>query len=262
MEASPYLEDFVKIVKILRKECSWDREQTHESLKDDLIEEAYEAVDAIDKQDMDALKKELGDLLLHIVFHSQIAFEDEEFTIDDVIQSIQEKMIYRHPHVFGDVKVENKEQLIENWEALKMKEGRESVLDGIPAKLPALMTALQMQQKAGTVGFDWQKSPEGKQQVWQKLEEEVDEFKEVYEQKNSNPERLADEYGDILFTLVNIGRFLDLEAEESLRMTNKKFRRRFQYIEKKVQESDHTMQEISLDEMENYWQEAKELPGK
>jgi XTP/dITP diphosphohydrolase len=168
-------------------------------------------------------------------------------------------MIFRHPHVFGDAVVETKEQIIENWEALKMKEGRDSVLDGIPIHLPALMKALQLQQKAGNAGFDWQKSSEGKQQVWEKLEEEMSEFKEVYEREKEDPERLAEEYGDILFTLVNIGRFLDLQAEEALRLTNKKFRRRFQYIEEQIKESGGTLEEASLEEMESYWQEAKRL---
>jgi XTP/dITP diphosphohydrolase len=257
MEASPYFEDFVKIIKILRKECPWDRKQTHESLKGDLIEEAYETVDAIDRQDADALKKELGDLLLHVVFHSQIAFEDDEFTIDDVIQSIQEKMIFRHPHVFGDTIVEGKEQVVENWETLKMQEGRDSMLSGIPDHLPALMAALQLQQKAGTVGFDWQKSTEGKQQVCCKLEEELDEFKEVFQQGDMDVARLTEEFGDILFTLVNIARFLDVEAEEALRMTNKKFKQRFQYVEEQIAQSGSTLQEASLEEMERYWQEAK-----
>jgi XTP/dITP diphosphohydrolase len=262
MKASSHFEDFVKIIGILRKECPWDREQTHKSLKNDLIEEAYETVDAIDRENVESLKKELGDLLLHVVFHSQIAFEEDSFTIDDVIESIQEKMIFRHPHVFGDAAVENREQVIENWEVLKIQEGRDSVLDGIPAHLPALMTALQLQQKAGIVGFDWQKSPQGQQQVWQKLQEELDEFKEVYKQEKGNSERLSEEFGDILFTLVNIGRLLDLQGEEALRMANKKFQRRFHYIEDQIKESGRTFKEASLEEMEGYWQEAKNIPDK
>ena len=258
MKASERFEDLVKIIKILRKECPWDRKQTHESIKDNLIEEAYETVDAIDKQDYTELKKELGDLLLHIVFHSRMATETEDFTIDDVIFAIQEKLIRRHPHVFGDADADNEQQVAENWEALKIQEGRESVLEGVPPHLPALIRAQRMQEKAGNVGFDWKKSDAGKEHLWAKLEEELDEFKEVYHRKDKKPQQVAEEYGDFLFSIVNAGRFLNLQAEDALRITNKKFLTRFQYIEAKVRDSGRAMTDVSLQEMETYWEEAKQ----
>lgn len=258
MKPTHQFEDLVKIVNILRKECPWDRKQTHESIKDNLIEEAYEAVDAIDKQDFTELKNELGDLLLHVVFHGRMASETENFSIDDVIYAIQEKLIRRHPHVFGDTKVENENQVAANWEAIKKNEGRDSILEGIPAHLPALIQAQRMQDKAGSVGFDWKESARGKKQLWDKLQEELDEFKEVYNQPGRQSERLAEEYGDLLFSIVNAGRFLGLQAEDALRFTNKKFQQRFRYIEQQVQNSGQSMAEVPLERMELYWQEAKE----
>ncbi|MBN2733142.1 MAG: nucleoside triphosphate pyrophosphohydrolase [Balneolaceae bacterium] len=258
MKASQDFDNLVKIVKILRKECPWDRKQTHESIKDNLIEEAYEAVDAIDTNDFDELKKELGDLLLHVVFHSRMATETDSFTIDDVIYSIQEKLIRRHPHVFGDVEVEDEKEVAKNWESLKMNEGRKSILEGIPPHLPALIRAQRMQEKAGNVGFDWKKSDNGKTQLWDKLQEELDEFKEVYHQADQNPERIAEEYGDLLFSIVNAGRFLDLQAEDALRITNKKFQNRFRYIEEQIQKTGRSFGDVTLREMEEYWQEAKQ----
>lgn len=257
MKPSNRFEDLVEIIKILRKKCPWDRKQTHQSIKDNLIEEAYEAVEAIDENDFDELKKELGDLLLHVVFHSRMATETDDFTIDDVIYSIQEKLIRRHPHVFGDTDVTDEQQVAENWESLKMKEGRDSVLEGIPPHLPALIRAQRMQEKAGNVGFDWKKSPTGKQQLWQKLQEELDEFREIYNEDSANPEQVADEYGDFLFSVVNAGRFLNLQAEDALRMTNNKFKERFQYIEEQLHANGKSFSEVSLEQMEQYWQQAK-----
>ena len=259
MQATKNFQDLVDIIERLRKDCPWDRKQTHESIKDNLIEEAYEAVDAIDNDDFDELKKELGDLLLHVIFHSRMATETDRFTIDDVIHSIQEKLIRRHPHVFGDIDVANEQEVAENWEELKMKEGRSSVLEGIPPHLPALIRAQRMQEKAGNVGFDWKESDTGRQQLWDKLQEELDEFNEVYHQVDKNPNRVAGEYGDFLFSIVNAGRFLDLQAEDALRITNKKFQTRFQYIEEQVKESGRSFSDLSLEEMETYWQEAKGL---
>lgn len=261
MNPSENFQDLVEIVKILRKECPWDRKQTHESIKDNLIEEAYEAVEAIDRTDFDELKKELGDLLLHVIFHSRMATETGDFTIEDVIHAIQEKLIRRHPHVFGDVEAENEQQVAENWESLKMKEGRESVLEGIPARLPALIRAQRMQEKAGNVGFDWKRSETGREQLWDKLQEELDEFREVYEAEDRDPQLLAEEYGDFLFSIVNAGRFLDLQAENALRLTNRKFQQRFRHIEKKLQQSGRSFDEISLEQMEAWWQEAKSADG-
>jgi len=251
MQASNNFEDLVEIVKILRKECPWDRKQTHQSIKDNLIEEAYEAIEAIDREDFEELKKELGDLLLHVVFHSRMATETQDFNIQDVIYSIQEKLIRRHPHVFGDTKIEDEQEVAANWEAIKMKEGKESVLDGLPAHLPSLIKAQRMQEKAANVGFDW---PEWRQ-VWDKLEEELGELKEVLEEENI--EKSKEEFGDLLFSLVNVGRFFDLNAEDSLRMTNNKFIKRFQYIEQQIQDSDRSMSEVSLEEMDGIWEEAK-----
>lgn len=255
MKTTNNFEDLVKIVKILRKECPWDRKQTHESIKDNLIEEAYEAVEAIDNEDKDELKKELGDVLLHVVFHSRMADEADSFNITDVIYAIQDKLIRRHPHVFGDADAADEQQVAENWENIKLKEGKESVLEGIPKHLPALIRAQRMQEKAGNVGFDWQHSSTGKEQVWEKLQEELQELKDALNE--GNPEDSRNEFGDLLFSLVNIGRFFDLNAEDSLRSTNKKFRRRFQYIEQELKKENKSLADTSLQEMENYWQESK-----
>ncbi|NGP86824.1 nucleoside triphosphate pyrophosphohydrolase [Fodinibius halophilus] len=244
-------DDLVEIVGILRKECPWDRKQTHESIKDNLIEEAYEAVEAIDTKDFGELQKELGDVLLHVVFHSRMADEKKNFTIDDVIYSIQQKLIRRHPHVFGDENAEDEEQVAKNWESIKMDEGKESVLEGIPKQLPALIRAQRMQEKAANVGFDW---PEFSQ-VWEKLEEELDEFKEVLE--TGTEKEKQDEFGDLLFSLVNAGRFFNLNAEDSLRATNRKFIHRFQYIEEQLKEEDKEITEVTLEEMDKHWDNAK-----
>ncbi len=244
-------DDLVEIVHILRDECPWDRKQTHQSIKDNLIEEAYEAVEAIDKPNFEELEKELGDVLLHVVFHSRMAEQTDTFSIKDVIYSIQEKLIRRHPHVFGDEVAEDEEQVAENWESIKMKEGKKSVLEGIPKQLPALIRAQRMQEKAANVGFDW---PEFSQ-VWDKLEEELQEFKEVLEEGDS--EKSREEFGDLLFSLVNAGRFFDLNAEDSLRSTNKKFIRRFQYIEDQLDREDKTLSEASLEDMDKHWNQAK-----
>lgn len=250
-EPTTSFEDLVEIVKILRKECPWDRKQTHKSIKDNLIEEAYEAVEAIDTEDFNELKKELGDVLLHVVFHSNMADETDRFSIGDVVYSIQEKLIRRHPHVFGDTVAEDEDQVAENWENIKLKEGKDSILEGIPKQLPALIRAQRMQEKAANVGFDWPKSS----QVWDKLQEELEEFREVLQQ--GDPEKSRDEFGDLLFSLVNLGRFFDLNAEDSLRSTNKKFINRFQYIEEQLKSEDKNISDVSLDEMDTHWNDAK-----
>ncbi|WP_138429310.1 nucleoside triphosphate pyrophosphohydrolase [Fodinibius saliphilus] len=244
--------DLVEIVQILRKECPWDRKQTHESIKDNLIEEAYEAVEAIDTKDFGELQKELGDVLLHVVFHSRMGEEKDNFSINDVIFSIQQKLIRRHPHVFGDENANDEEQVAKNWESIKMEEGKKSVLEGIPTPLPALIRAQRMQEKAANVGFDW---PEFSQ-VWEKLEEELDEFKEVLE--SGTEKEKQDEFGDLLFSLVNAGRFFNLNAEDSLRATNRKFIQRFQYIEERLKEEDKDISDVSLKEMDKHWNNAKE----
>lgn len=251
MKATKQFDDLVEIVKILRKECPWDRKQTHESIKDNLIEEAYEAVEAIDTGDFEELKKELGDVLLHVVFHSNMADETDTFSIEDVIYSIQQKLIRRHPHVFGDAVAGDEDQVAENWENIKLKEGKDSILEGIPKQLPALIRAQRMQEKAANVGFDWPEST----QVWEKLEEELQEFQEVL--KEGDQQKSRDEFGDLLFSLVNVGRFFDLNAEDSLRSTNRKFVRRFQHIEKQLKQEDKEIADVSLEEMDKHWNSAK-----
>lgn len=245
-------EEFVDIVRRLRRECPWDRDQTHDSIRQNLIEEAYEVVEAIDNGDMDELKKELGDLLLHVVFHSAIAEESGEFTLDEVVSLITEKLIRRHPHVFGDTVVNDQDEVIRNWERIKLDEGRESVLDGIPSALPALVRALRLQQKASKVGFDWEK----KEDCWKKVEEELQEFKSAAKQ-NNNDKETTNELGDLLFSIVNYARFLNINPEDALRKTNEKFLKRFQIIEKKLKEQGKDINETSLEEMDSIWDKSK-----
>lgn len=253
MKPSRKFEDLVELVAILRKECPWDRKQTHESIKDNLIEEAYEAIEALDNHDFDEFKKELGDLLLHVVFHSRMATETERFDMGDVIYTLMEKLIRRHPHVFGDTEVDGEGQVSENWENIKLKEGKKSTLDGLPVQLPALIRAQRMQEKVANVGFDW---PEWKL-AWEKLDEELQEFREALER--NNPEELSDEFGDVLFSMVNVSRYFELNAEDSLRKTNAKFEHRFRYIEKKLKEQDKALKDATLEEMDVLWNEAKEI---
>lgn len=251
MEPTRKFDDLVEIVKILRKECPWDRKQTHDSIKDNLIEEAYEAVEAIDQKDFEELKKELGDLLLHVVFHSNMASETDTFSIDEVIHTLQEKLIRRHPHVFGDVSAEDERQVAENWESIKLEEGKRSVLDGIPDRLPALIRAQRMQEKAANVGFDW---PEA-DQVWEKLEEELSELRDALDEQDFEESR--NEFGDLLFSLVNLGRYFDLNAEDALRLTNSKFERRFRFIEEHLEKEGVNLNEATLEQMDRYWEQAK-----
>lgn len=253
MQPSKNFEDLVELVSILREKCPWDRKQTHESIKDNLIEEAYEAIEALDNQDFDEFKKELGDLLLHVVFHSKMAQESARFDIDEVIFTLMEKLIRRHPHVFGSTKVDDESQVAENWENIKLKEGKKSTLDGLPAHLPALIRAQRMQEKAANVGFDW---PEWNL-AWEKLDEELNEFKEALKSKNA--ESLSDEFGDVLFSLVNVSRYFELNAEDSLRKTNAKFEKRFRYIEQKLKEQGKTLKDSTLEEMDVFWEEAKRV---
>lgn len=253
MKPSRNFDDLVELVNILRKECPWDRKQTHESIKDNLIEEAYEAIEALDNNDFDEFKKELGDLLLHVVFHSRMATETETFDIGDVIYTLMEKLIRRHPHVFGDTEVEGETQVSQNWENIKLKEGKKSTLDGLPVQLPALIRAQRMQEKAANVGFDW---PEWKL-AWEKLDEELHEFRQALE--NGDPDELSEEFGDVLFSLVNVSRYFELNAEDSLRKTNTKFEHRFRHIEKRLKENNKTLKDSSLEEMDTFWNEAKDL---
>ena len=247
--------EFVQIVKRLRKECPWDREQTNDSIKAATIEEAYEVVDAIDNKDYHELRKELGDLLLHVVFHTVIAEESNHFTIDDVIDSIQEKLIRRHPHVFGDKEVSGAEEVKTNWEEIKLSEGRANLLDGMPPLLPALQRAHRIQEKVSKVGFDWEK----KEDVWKKVIEEIEEMHQS--EKDGTLDELESEFGDVFFALVNYARFLGVNPENALRKTNKKFIKRFGYLEEKITESGRKLSESTLEEMDKYWEESKNIVG-
>jgi XTP/dITP diphosphohydrolase/tetrapyrrole methylase family protein/MazG family protein len=252
--------DFVAIVKQLRRDCPWDREQTHESVKHLLIEEAYEVVEAIDEEDWEALKKELGDIFLHVLFHSNIAEENETFTLKDVIEAETEKLVRRHPHVFGEDAADDAASVEANWEQIKMqerdgeKEAPSSVLDGVPKHLPALLRAHRMQEKAAGVGVDFP----GREGAWSKVEEEIQEFREHLEAGASDDEK-EDELGDVLFALVNYARRVGVNPENALRRTNDKFVRRFQHIERRLAESDRTVADVELAEADALWDEAKEL---
>ncbi|MDY0083485.1 MAG: nucleoside triphosphate pyrophosphohydrolase [Ignavibacteriaceae bacterium] len=257
--------DFIGIVKRLRKECPWDREQTNDSIKSNTIEEAYEVVEAIDNKNYEELKKELGDLLLHVVFHTQIAEEQNYFKIDDVIDSIRSKLIRRHPHVFGETKVSDSDEVKKNWEEIKLSEGRESVLDGVPFNLPSLQRANRLQEKAAKVGFDW----ENKEDVWKKVIEEIQEMHEMEKIKSQSDksgnindinDKLENEVGDVFFAMVNYSRFLGINPEDALRKTNQKFIKRFNYVQNKVKESGKAITESNLEEMDRYWNESKRLP--
>ena len=249
----PEFEHFVEITKRLRIECPWDKEQTHESIRMGLIEEAYEVVESIDNHNMTELKKELGDLLLQIVFHSNMAEETASFTLSDVIESITTKLIDRHPHVFGNTTVTGSEHVKENWEKLKMKEGRESVMDGVPREMPALLRSYRLQEKASKVGFDWQK----KEDAWKKVTEEIDELHKAIEINTQND--IEAEFGDLLFSLVNYARFIQVNPEIALRSTVDKFITRFKYIEGKLKERGKNIHSSSLEEMDSLWEEAKTI---
>ena len=251
--------DFVAIVKQLRRDCPWDREQTHESVKHLLIEEAYEVVEAIDEEDWDALKKELGDIFLHVLFHSNIAEENGTFTLSDVIEAETEKLVRRHPHVFGDVDASDSEAVAKNWEQIKLEERDEdepdeapSVLDGVPRHLPALLRAYRMQEKAAGVGFDFQT----REDAWAKVEEEAAEFRETIDE-DADAAAQEDEFGDVLFALVNYARLAGINPENALRGTNDKFVHRFQYIERQLAARGQSVAEVSLAEADTLWNEAK-----
>ncbi len=251
----------VEIVKKLRSECPWDKEQTHESLRRCLLEESYEVLEAIDLNDTEELKKELGDLLLQAIFHSVIAEENKEFTLEDVLAEETKKLISRHPHIFGDVKVESSEEVKRNWEAIKKKEGRNSVLDGVPKELPALFRAYRIQEKASKVGFDWSNI----EPVYEKILEEINELKSVVEKKQKETDKkqvskeLEEEFGDVLFALVNYARFLKINPEDALRKTIEKFIYRFSEIEKYANSNNLDLKDISLEEMDKIWNRTKSL---
>lgn len=253
------LEAFERLLNImdeLREKCPWDKKQTIESLRHLTIEETYELSDAILKKDVNDLKKELGDILLHIVFYARIASETKDFNIADVMNALCDKLIFRHPHIYGDVKVSGEEDVKQNWEKLKQKEknGNITVLSGVPNSMPALLKAYRIQEKARAVGFDWEK-PE---QVFEKVKEELGELDQEVAQKQ-NAEKIENEFGDVLFSLINYARFLNVNPEDALEKTNKKFIKRFTYMEQKIKEKGKQIGDCTLAEMDVYWNEAKKL---
>ena len=235
----------------LRSQCPWDQKQTMETLRPLTIEETYELADAILDQNTEEIKEELGDLLLHIVFYSKIGSETNDFDIADVLNTVCEKLIKRHPHIYGDVKAKNEEEVKQNWEKIKLKEGKKSVLEGVPDSLPALVKAIRIQDKVAGVGFDWE-MPE---QVLEKVEEELREFKTEVDQNNTNA--MESEFGDVLFSLINYARFLKINSENALERTNKKFIKRFQYLENQAKLKQWTLSSMTLEEMDVLWEEAK-----
>jgi len=242
----------------LRENCPWDKKQTLESLRHLTIEETYELSDAILEGDLTEVKKELGDLMLHNVFYARIANERKAFDMADVLNSICDKLIERHPHVYGDVVATDEKTVKENWEKIKLRTGNKSVLEGVPKSLPALVKAIRIQDKARGVGFDWEK----KEQVWQKVEEEMREFKSEFNTESNemiNHERAMAEFGDLLFSLVNYARFINIDPEEALERTNKKFIKRFQYLESESARDGKKMGEMTLAEMDEYWERAKKF---
>lgn len=239
------------IMDELRAQCPWDKKQTMQSLRHLTIEETYELGDAILDNDLEEIKKELGDVLLHIVFYAKIGSETDHFDIADVANGICDKLIHRHPHIYGDVKVQDEEEVKRNWENIKLKEGKKSVLEGVPRGLPALVKANRIQDKVAGVGFDWEK-PE---QVWEKVEEELKEFQT--EVTHGNRDAMEAEFGDVLFSMVNYARYLKISPENALERTNKKFIKRFQYLEDKAKEQGKSLKDMSLNEMDVFWEEAK-----
>ena len=260
MENNKYVEaqqSFAKLLEImdeLRAKCPWDKKQTNLSLKSNTIEEVYELAQAIEDGDKQEIKKELGDLLLHVVFYSKIGSEENEFDIKSVIDSLCEKLIRRHPHIYGEVKAENAEEVKKTWEQIKMTEGRKSVFSGVPRALDSLIKAYRLQEKAAGVGFDW----EEKEQVWDKLKEELGELQDEVS-NNGSQEKIEEEFGDVLFALINYARFLKIKPEHDLEKTNRKFIKRFQYIEEIAQQQNKKLQDMSLEEMDNIWNQAKTM---
>ncbi|MEX1240942.1 MAG: nucleoside triphosphate pyrophosphohydrolase [Cyclobacteriaceae bacterium] len=246
------------IMDELRENCPWDKKQTLESLRHLTIEETYELSDAILEGDLPEIKKEIGDLMLHLVFYARIASESQAFDIADVLHSICDKLIQRHPHIYGDVVANDEETVKANWEKLKLKHGNASVLEGVPKTLPAMVKAIRIQDKARGVGFDWEK----KEQVWEKVEEEMQEFKKEFNTESASSidrVKAMAEFGDLLFSLVNYARFIDIDPEEALERTNKKFIKRFQYLERESAKDGKKLGEMTLAEMDRYWNKAKSL---
>lgn len=246
-------ERLLNIMDDLRTKCPWDKKQTLESLRHLTIEETYELSDAILKKDMTEIKKEIGDILLHMVFYAKIGSETNDFDITSVINSLCDKLIFRHPHIYGDVKADDAETVTQNWEKIKQKEGNKGALSGVPSSMPSLIKALRIQDKARAIGFDWDR-PE---QVWEKVQEELNEFHAEVEE--GDEERLEGEFGDVLFSLINYARYLKINPEDALEKTNKKFISRFNYMEQKILAQGKALADCSLEEMDKYWNEAKKL---
>jgi XTP/dITP diphosphohydrolase len=244
-------ERLLNIMDELRAKCPWDKKQTLESLRYLSIEEVYELSDAIIDGDMEEIKKELGDIMLHLVFYAKIASETNTFDMSDVLNGICDKLVHRHPHIYGDVKAATEEEVKQNWEKLKLKEGKESVLEGVPRSLPAMVKAIRIQEKARGVGFDWDDS----EQVWEKVQEELEELKA--EVAAGDKPKTEAEFGDLLFSLINYSRFVEVNPEDALERTNKKFIQRFQYMEKALKKEGKDLSEMSLEEMDVYWEKAK-----
>lgn len=247
---------FLRLVKImddLREKCPWDKKQTIHTLRSMTIEETYELADAVMEEDWKGIKEELGDLLLHVLFYSKIGAEQNQFSLEDVIHTISEKLIIRHPHIYADVQVDSDEDVKRNWEQIKMKEGKASVLSGVPVSLPSVVKATRIQEKAKQVGFEW----DNKEDVWKKVEEEMAELKEA---ETFSIEKTEEEFGDLLFSLVNYARFLHIDAETALEKTNKKFIHRFKLMEQQAKEKGKDLSEMSLQEMDNIWNQIKRKP--
>jgi len=246
---------FIRLVEImdkLREECPWDKKQTISSLRYLTIEEVYELSDAILDEDFEEIKKELGDLLLHIVFYSRIASEKNKFDISDVLNTISDKLIHRHPHIYANVKVKDEKDVKENWEKLKLKEGKNSVLEGVPKSLPAVVKAYRIQEKVRGIGFDWQ----NKEQVWDKVLEEIQELKD---EEINKSDRIEDEFGDLLFALINYSRFININPEDALEKTNKRFIKRFQILESMVKNQEKEFSDLTFEEMNLFWEKAKKI---
>ena len=247
------LDRLLTIMDELREQCPWDKKQTMQSLRHLTIEETYELGDAILEENLDEVKKELGDLLLHIFFYAKIGSETNDFDIADVAHDISEKLINRHPHIYGDISVADEEEVKKNWEKIKLKEGKKSVLQGVPASLPALVKANRIQDKVAGVGFDWERTED----VLEKVKEELSEMEQEIDRGQKNA--VEEEFGDVMFSLVNYARFLKINPENALEKTNKKFIRRFQFLEQKARESGKNLREMSLAEMDLFWQQAKSV---
>ena len=241
----------VEIMDTLREKCPWDKKQTIQSLRSNTIEELYELIDAIIDEDWEGIKEELGDILLHILFYAKIGTEQGHFTLQDSIEAISKKLIHRHPHIYGDVKVQDEEEVKRNWEQLKLQEGKTSLLAGVPNSLPAMVKAFRIQQKVKQVGFEW----ENKEQVWDKVEEEIGELKAEIEA--NDPEKMEAEFGDVLFSMINYARFLNIDPESALEKTNKKFKHRFELMESYAKENGLDLAKLSLNEKEAIWQSMK-----